>query len=227
MQSRVLIVEDEVTARRAYGRILRAARFDLVGEAGDGREALRVAHATRPDAVLMDLWMARLNGWDATRLLFEEQPQVRILALSALDDSESVYRALVAGAAGFVSKYSPPAELVAGLRAVASGLQFFCSRTCSRPLERALAWQRDPGAAPKDLLTLPERQVLQLWAEDCSTADSAADLCRSVKTVESHRASIMRKLETRDVRELRRYAVERHLARPREGGRWERAGGRW
>ncbi|HEY3354145.1 MAG TPA: response regulator transcription factor [Polyangia bacterium] len=226
MRTRILIVEDEADMRRAFHLLLSRTELEVVGEAADGREALRVAAEVRPDVVVTDLWMARLNGWDAIRLLREARPETRAVAVSALDGAFAVYRALEAGAAGFVSKYSMPTELAAGLEAVARGGSFFCSRIGGEPLRQAHAWQQDPASAPKDPLTLPERLVLQLWVEDYSVGDSAKNLGKSVKTVESHRAHIMRKLGMRDRRELWRYAVERHIARPRDL-EWEIVMGGW
>ena len=206
----LLLADDHQMVRQGL-RALLAQEPDLrlVGEAAEGLEAVRLAERLRPDVLVLDLMMPGLNGLDVTRHVARRVPETHVVILSMHAHEAYVLESLLAGAAGYVLKESSSDELVKAIRAVTAG-----GRYLSPPLsEEALgAYTRRTGSLPPDpyhTLTARERVVLQLTAEGHSGTDIAERLFISPRTVETHRANLMRKLKVRNQKELVRYALQR------------------
>ena len=206
----LLLADDHLIVRQGL-RALLAAETDLrlVGEASEGLEALRLAERLRPDVLVLDLMMPGLNGLDVARQVARRSPETRVVILSMHAHEAYVLEALLAGASAYVLKESSSDELVKAIRAVTSGRRYL-----SPPLsEEALgAYTRRTGSLPPDpyhTLTAREREVLQLTADGHSGTDIAERLFISPRTVETHRANLMRKLKVRNQKELIRYALQR------------------
>jgi DNA-binding NarL/FixJ family response regulator len=207
MTIRVLIADDHGVVAEGL-RHLVEAQIDMkvVALVDDGREAVRCALETEPDVVLMDIAMPLLNGTEATRIILERRPQTRVIMLSAYSDPVHVYRALQAGALGYVSKKSVAKEVVDAIRTAHQGRHYL-----SGPLTHDLIDHVVHKAASDDpLLRLSsrERQVLQMLAEGHSVAAIAKTLSLSPKTVETYRARVMQKLDIGDFAGLIRFAIQ-------------------
>jgi len=206
---RVLLADDHAVIRDGLKALLqRAADISVVGEADNGRDAVRRSEKLKPDVVVMDLTMPGLNGIDAARLLREKCPATHVVMLSMHSDAEHVFRAFEAGATGFVLKESAGEEVAAAVRAVHVGRRYL-----SRSIEGPEATGRSPArvVSPLDRLSAREREVLQLVVEGRSSAEIAAAIHLSPKTVETYRVRLMAKLGVRDVPGLVRFAIEHHL----------------
>jgi DNA-binding NarL/FixJ family response regulator len=178
----------------------------VVGEAADGLEALRLSEQQRPDVLLMDIGMPGLNGVEAASRLAREGSRPRVVILSMHTGEEHVLRALRAGAAGYLLKDASPAELESAVRSAARG-EAYLSPAISRYLVDDYVRRTSSGGGPLDRLTPRQREVLQLIAEGNTTKAIATRLGLSVKTVETHRAQLMERLEVRDLAALVRLAV--------------------
>ena len=213
MRSRVLLVEDHNLVRCGIRSLLEAEReIEVVGEAGDGRQALELVRALKPHVVLMDVAMGDLNGIDATRLITAEHADVRVLILSMHGDEQYIYEALKAGAKGYVLKSAAVKELTSALRAVAAGKHYVSPSLASVVVDdyvRRAKGEAVPSQADK--LTAREREVLQLIAEGHSSAEVAKSLFISVRTVETHRHNIMEKLGIHSIAGLTRFAIRHRL----------------
>lgn len=207
---KILLADDHALVRHGVRSLLdKEPDMLVVGEAADGREAVAMAAALRPDVVVMDLAMPGLNGLEATRQILECTPAARILILSAHSDEEYVARALALGVAGYVLKQSSLEDLGAAIRAARAGGRWF-SAELSQARGVAVVGARDgarPPSAPKARLTAREAEVLQLVAEGKANKQTATALGISIKTVEKHRQSLMTKLDIHDVAGLTRYAI--------------------
>lgn len=210
---KVLLVDDHTMVRKGLRAILDAeADIEVIGEAKDGREGVKEAKRLLPDTVVMDVTMPGLNGLDATRQLTKQFPEIHVVILSMHTDEDYVLEVLRAGALGYIVKQAAPAELISAIRAVQRGEAFL-----SPPVSRKLVGQyvRQAEAAedqePHDGLTGREREVLQLVAEGHSNKEIAKLLHISVKTVETHRAHLMAKLDLHNVTELTKYAIDKRL----------------
>lgn len=200
---RVLIAEDHAVVREGIRMILTASdEFDVVGEAGDGETAVRLTQALRPDVVVMDIGMPKLNGVEATRQIKALVPETHVLILTMHEDESYVFTLLSLGASGYVFKRSAATELVEAVRAVARGDAF---------LFPAVARSLLKHYGGHNGLTERERQVLVLIAEGLTSAGIAERLSISVKTVQTHRTHIMEKLDLHDRSQLVRYAVRKGL----------------
>jgi DNA-binding NarL/FixJ family response regulator len=213
---RVLLADDQRLVRSGFRMILRAdPGLDVVGEAGDGVEAVALARELRPDVVLMDVRMPRLDGIEATRQLLREQDAPRVLVLTTFDLDEYVYAALRAGASGFLLKDAPEEQLAAAIRVAADGGALFSPGVTRRLIERFAAL--DPDAAPPprlEELTARELEVLRLIARGLSNAEIAAELVVSDHTVKTHVARVLAKLDLRDRTQAVIAAYESGLVRP-------------
>jgi len=178
-------------------------------EASDGREVLRLVAEYQPQIVLMDIAMPNMNGLDATRALKESHPNVRVIILSIYSDEEHVYQALRAGASGYLLKGAATEELELALRSVAQGETYLAPKV-SRPVIDEYV-RRTNASRPGENLSSRQRQVLQLIAEGKNTKQVALELGISVKTVETHRAQLMDRLNIHDVAGLVRYAIKTGL----------------
>jgi DNA-binding NarL/FixJ family response regulator len=210
---RVLIADDHAVFRQALRFMLEAQDGIIVaGEASNGREAVDLAEAVRPDVILMDTVMPGLNGIEATRQIRRRLPRTRVLMLTGYMEDEQVASALKAGAHGYVIKKSEVEELLVGIRSVHRGNPYFSASIGDGDLTDYL-WQlkSNAGRVGVDLLTGREKEVLQLIAEGSSNQKIAKELFISVKTVEAHRAHIMAKLHAKNRTDLIRYALRRRL----------------
>lgn len=208
---RVLLAEDHALVRAGIAALLRQLPgIEVVGEAGDGREALRLIGETLPDIVLMDITMRGLNGLQALTRVTLEYPHIRVIVVSMHDNEEYVLHALRAGAAGYLLKDSAVEELELAVRSVARGGSYL-SPMISRNV--VVDYVRRIGGERSSLERLTSRQieVVQLIAEGNTNQQIAATLGISVKTVETHRADLMDRLEIHDVPGLVRYAVRMGL----------------
>ena len=211
MTTRVLITDDHRLVRASLHSLL--ADFpgiEVVAEAADGREAIKLVAEHRPEVVLMDISMTGLNGIDATRQIVKEHPQVRVIVLSMHTDNKYVLQALRAGAAGYVLKGSTPKELELAIESVAQGAIFLSPTISRRVIEVYLSRTADETDLLEQL-TPRQREILQLIAEGNSSKQIAHMLDSSVKTIESHRASLMERLDIHDVAGLVRYAIRNGL----------------
>ena len=194
---RVLVVDDQELMRAGFRMILEAQDdIRVVGEAGDGEAAVALAAASRPDVVLMDIRMPRLDGIEATRRLRDH----KVIILTTFDHDEYVIEALRAGASGFLLKDAPPDELVRAVRVVAAGDALLAPTVTRRLLDRVAGDLRATRVPNPQLeqLTEREREVLQLVARGCSNAEIAARLAVSETTVKTHVSHMLDKLDLRD-----------------------------
>jgi DNA-binding NarL/FixJ family response regulator len=204
---RVLVADDHALFRAGVRKLLQSFEgIQVVGEAADGHEALRLSGTERPDVLLMDIGMPGLNGVEAAARLTREGPRPRVVILSMHTGEDHVLRAIRAGAAGYLLKDASPAELEAAVRAAARG-EIYLSPAISRYVVDDYVRRAEGDRSPLDRLTSRQREVLQLIAEGNTTKAIATRLGLSVKTVETHRAQLMERLEARDVATLVRLAI--------------------
>jgi DNA-binding NarL/FixJ family response regulator len=216
---RVVVADDQELVRSGLQLVIEARGCEVVGLAGDGREAVDVVHRTEPDVVLMDIRMPVLDGIAATRELTAAQSPTRVLVLTTYDLDRYVYDALAAGAAGFLLKATPPDRLVEGIRTVCAGEALLAPSLTRRLIETYLR-RPPPGSGPTPdglaQLTDRERQVLVLMARGLSNDEIAADLVVSGATVKTHVNRVMAKLGGLSRARLVVLAYETGLVRPGE-----------
>jgi DNA-binding NarL/FixJ family response regulator len=211
---RILLCDDHLLIRASLKSLIgEFPGIEVVGEAGDGREALEHVIKLRPNVVVMDIAMPGLNGLEATRRLVKDHPQVHVVILSMHADESHVLQALRAGASGYVLKGSAPRELEMAIEAVARG-EIFLSPAISKHVIDVYLNRAEGQTNSLDLLTPRQREILQLIAEGKSSKQIAQLLDASVKTIESHRASLMERLDIHDVAGLVRYAIRHGLVSP-------------
>jgi len=201
VSTRVFIADDQALVRAGFRRLLETTPgIEVVGEAGDGQEAVDGARRTRPDLVLMDIRMPLLDGIEATRRLTADSPATRVLILTTFGLDSYVYDALRAGASGFMLKDAPPEELLAAVEVVARGDSLIAPAVTRAVIEEFVRRSPEPAAPPPvlDELTAREREVLQLLAQGLSNNEIAERLVVSSGTAKTHVAHILQKLELRD-----------------------------
>jgi DNA-binding NarL/FixJ family response regulator len=210
-QVKVLLVDDHAILREGVHALLaREPDITVVGEAGDGQEALEQVPRLRPDVVIMDIVMPRMNGLEATRLIKERYPGVRVLILSMYDDQEYVVQIIQAGASGYVLKRVVTEDLVRAIREVHAGESFLYPPIAAKLIGdylRVTAGEHGVASGAGEVITAREREVLRLIADGNSSQEIADKLGLSRKTVDSHRANAMRKLDLHDVTEVVKYAI--------------------
>jgi DNA-binding NarL/FixJ family response regulator len=209
MTIRVLLADDHAVLRDGLKALLEAEGFDVIGAVSNGRDAVRSAIDLKPDVVVMDITMPDLNGIEAVALLRDKQPGVRVVMLSMHSSSEHVYRALDAGAAGYLLKESAGEEIAAALRTVCSG-RHYVSRALEATGHHAAA-RSERDSSPIDSLSARERQVLQLVVEGHSSNEIAGIVHLSPKSVDTYRSRLMKKLGVTDVPALVKFAVRHGL----------------
>jgi DNA-binding NarL/FixJ family response regulator len=208
---RILLTDDHQLVRASLRSLLTEfAGVEVVAEAGDGREALELIPQHHPDIVLMDISMPGLNGLEATRRIVKQHPDVRVIVLSMHESERQVLEALRAGVSGYVLKGSAPKELELAIEAVSRG-RIFLSPAISHHVIDVYLNRTAGDVEPLEQLTPRQREILQLVAEGKSSKQIAQLLDASVKTVESHRASLMERLDIHDVAGLVRYAIRNGL----------------
>ena len=211
---RVLLVDDHALVRAGIRALLEALpRVEVVGETGDGLAAVQLATELAPDVVLLDITLPGLNGLEVATRIARPGSRTRVLMLSMHASPEYAARAFAAGAAGYLNKDSAFDELAAALEAIGAGRRYLCRAI--DPAQVALFERHAAnGGSGIDRLTARQRQILQLVAEGYSTREIAERLFLSVKTVETHRAQIMQRLEIHDVAGLVRFAIRHGLLPP-------------
>jgi two-component system, NarL family, response regulator NreC len=209
MPTRIVLADDHALVRQGLRALLEREGFLVVGEAADGQEAIRLVSSTRADIAIFDISMPQLNGLDAARQL-QKSSQTKIILLTRHDEDPYITEALRAGARGYVLKTQAATDLVQAIHQVLRG-GVYLSPGISRTVVEAYLSKSEPAVDP---LTDRERQVLQMIGEGNSTKDVARVLGISVKTAESHRARLMRKLDIHETASLVRYAIRRGLIQP-------------
>jgi DNA-binding NarL/FixJ family response regulator len=204
---RVLLADDHAVVRDGLRVLLEGASdIEVVGDAGNGRDAVRLAAKARPDVVVMDIAMPEMNGIEATELLQDTTPATQVVILSMHSTAEHIYRALQAGARGYLLKDSAGSEVVEAVRTVNIGRRYLSQKIAAAVVDDYIAGRRQ--ASPLDSLSRRERQILQLIVEGCSSADVAHKLFLSPKTVETYRSRMMHKLGVGDLPHLVKFALQ-------------------
>lgn len=205
---RILVADDHEIVRHGIKTLLEQhAGWEVSGEAKDGREAVELSRALKPDLVLLDIGMPTLNGLDAARQILANCPLTRVLVLTMHDSEQVVRDVLAVGARGFLLKSDAGRDLVSAVEALQRHGTFFTSKVAELVLEGYLNPHRAPDPVRKNRLTPREREVVQLLAEGKTSKEVAVSLNLSVKTTETHRTNIMRKLDLHSVADLTLYAV--------------------
>ncbi|HVK56861.1 MAG TPA: response regulator transcription factor [Burkholderiales bacterium] len=208
---RILLADDHALVRAGIRSLLEdMPGVEVIAEAGDGLEAVRLVEEQQPDLVLMDVAMKNVNGLEATAQIRRQFPAVRVLILSMYTNEDYVVQALRAGASGYLVKDSAPLELELAINAVKVG-DTYLSPPVSRQMVESYMLRIGSDSSPLDALTSRQREILQLIAEGRSTKEMAYLLNVSIKTVETHRAQIMQRLNVRDIPGLVRYAIKAGL----------------
>jgi len=209
---RVLVVDDHTIVRDGICALLAlAGDIEVVGEAANGSEALKMVKELEPDVVLMDITMPIMDGLEATRRIHKEFPRIRVLALTQYDDKEYVFPVIEAGASGFISKVAASLELTSGIRSIYQGDSYLSPSVARLLIED---YQRGEGRVirePYEQLTDRERDVLKLVAEGHTTKEVADILVVSPRTVEGHKTNFMAKLGIHNRTELVKYALRKGI----------------
>jgi DNA-binding NarL/FixJ family response regulator len=208
MPIRVLIADDHTVVRQALRLLLEREGFEVVAEATDGHQAIRAVRESEPDVAVLDLVMPLLNGVETAREIRQASPRTRTILLTSRSDDERILEALKAGIRGCALKSCDAQELIRAIREVAAGGTYMSPEVSTAVVSACIG----AGSESRDRLTSRERQVLQLIAEGKKTREIAELLGVSIKTAESHRGRLMRKLLIRDTAGLVRYAIRRGLS---------------
>jgi DNA-binding NarL/FixJ family response regulator len=212
MTIRVLIADDHTIMRAGLRSLLeKENQIEVVAEAENGRRAVQLAVEHEPDVVVMDVSMPDLNGIEATSQVLENLPEAKVIALSMHTDKRFVMGMLRAGASGYLLKDCASQELANAIVSVASNKKYLSPDIAGVVIEDSLYGIQQEGETVSSLLSAREREVLQLIAEGWSTKQIAAHLYVSVKTVETHRRQIMKKLDLHNIAELTKYAIREGL----------------
>jgi len=212
-KQRILIVEDHTILREGLKSLLSShLDFEIVGEAGDGLEAIRAVDRVQPNLILMDLSMPRMDGIAAIREIKKKWPKIRVLALTVHKTEEYIMATLGSGADGYILKDTTHAELLEAIRIILSGKRVLSPSISEKVIEGCLDGKRKaPLKSSWDTLTRREREILKLIGEGNRNKKIAEFLCISPKTVEKHRANIMDKLNLHNASTLTAYAIEKGL----------------
>lgn len=210
---RILLADDHGIVRRGLHYLLeRSAGMTVVGEAADGREAVKMCEELNPAVVIMDIAMPNLNGIEATAQIVKKNPDIGVIILSMHSDETYLVRALSAGAKGYLLKDSAEADLIRAVQAVSQGRPFFSPAIAQALLEDYMRRLQQQNLQDSyDLLTDREKEVLQLLAEGKSNKDVATLLDLSLYTVETHRSNLMQKLNLHNTAEIVLYAVRKKI----------------
>jgi len=212
MSIRILLVDDHQMMRDGLRSILDLEDdLDVVGESGNGFEALEMARTRRPDVIVMDIGMKDLNGIEATRQIVAQNPRAKVVALSTYSNETFVISMLEAGACGYVLKDAAVDEMRRAIRVVAGGSHYLSPEVAGTVVASRLRGNAPKGASASSTLGARERQILQLLAEGHTSSEIARRLHIATATVESHRRNIMKKLDLHSVAELTKYAIREGL----------------
>jgi DNA-binding NarL/FixJ family response regulator len=212
---RIVVVDDHDVVRRGVRALLESRTdWEVVAEATTGREALDAVKRHRPEIVVMDISLPELNGLDATRQIVQESPQTEVLVLTMHHSEELARQVLKAGARGYVLKSDADESLITAVDTLRQHKPFLTSGVTEFMLDGFLRDMSVPDLSTRDPVTPREREIIQLLTEGLSNKEAAARLGISVKTIEAHRANIMRKLRLRSVTDLVRYAIRNKIAQP-------------
>jgi two-component system response regulator NreC len=210
---RIVIAEDHTILREGLRSLLSSNPiFEIVGEAEDGREAIRCVEKFKPDLILTDLSMPRMNGMEAIKEIKKESPATKVLVLTVHRAEEYILAAFRAGADGYLLKDSTHSELVMAVKKVLSGKPYISPEISDKVIEGYLEGKKTLKSRTSwETLTRREREILKLIAEGYKNKQIAEDLCISVKTVEKHRANLMEKLDLHNIQALTTFALERGI----------------
>ena len=214
MSLRILVVDDHAVVRRGVRALLEShGNWEVCGEATTGRDAVEQSRRLRPDVVVMDLSLPELNGLDATRQILKDAPEIEVLVLTMHQSEELARDVLQAGARGYVLKSDADENLIAAVESLRQHKPFLTPTVTEFVLDGYIRDGADQDAA-RSSVTAREREIIQLIAEGKSNKQAASALSISVKTIEAHRANIMRKLHLRSVSDLVRYAIRNKIVQP-------------
>jgi DNA-binding NarL/FixJ family response regulator len=214
MPLRILVVDDHAVVRRGVRSLLESRQgWDVCGEATTGRDAVEQSRRLRPDVVVMDLSLPELNGLDATRQILKDAPETEVLVLTMHQSEELARDVLQAGARGYVLKSDADENLIAAVENLQQHKPFLTPTVTEFVLDGYIRDGADQDAA-RGAVTAREREIIQLIAEGKSNKNAASALSISVKTIEAHRANIMRKLHLHSVSDLVRYAIRNKIVQP-------------
>lgn len=211
---RKIVIAEDHTILRAGLRALLAVQngLEVIGEAGDGREAIRKVDTLQPDLLLIDLSMPKLNGIDAIREIKSQHPEIKIIVLTVHKSDEYIIAAFKAGANGYMLKDASQNELLLAIDYVINGKTFLSPSISDKVVDAFLNTdKKDKPATVLDNLTAREREILKLVAEGNTNKKIAEHLCISLKTVEKHRSNLMKKLDLRNTAALTAYAIEKKM----------------
>jgi DNA-binding NarL/FixJ family response regulator len=214
---KVLLTDDHMLFRQGIRTLLSAeSDIEAVGEAGNAMDAVALAQELRPDVVLMDIGMAGMSSFEATRLIRKERPEVKVIFLSMYDDEDYLAECVDMGANGYILKDSPAEQLITAIREVHRGGSYLSPRLLTRLVDdfRMQGRGGGPVRAPRfGTLTKREREILKMLAEGKSVKEIAASFELSVKTVEAHKFNLMRKLDIHNKAQLVQYAIQKKIIR--------------
>jgi two-component system, NarL family, response regulator NreC len=212
---RVLLTDDHTLFRQGIRTLLAAEPdIEVVGEAAGASEAVTMAHALRPDVVLLDVGMPGLSSFEATRQIRKDRAETRVIFLSMYDDEDYLAESVEIGASGYILKESPAEHLISAIREVSRGGNYLSPRLLARLVDDFRVQSHSPVRQPRfGTLTKREREILKLLAEGKSVKEVATEFDLSVKTVEAHKFNLMRKLDIHNTAQLVQYAIQKKIIR--------------
>ena len=212
---RVLLTDDHTLFRQGIRTLLAGeSDIEVIGEAGNGSDAVKLARETRPDLVLMDIGMTGMSSFEATRQIRKERPETRVVFLSMYDDEDYLAECVEWGGSGYILKDSPADQLLTAIREVHRGGSYLSPRLLTRLVDDFRSHGGGYVRQPRfDTLTKREREILKLLAEGKSVKEIAVDFDLSVKTVEAHKFNLMRKLDIHNKAQLVQYAIQKKIVR--------------
>jgi len=211
-KKKIIIAEDHTILREGLKALLSSSNeLEVIGEAEDGREAVKLASALEPDLMLMDLSMPRMNGIEAIKEIKKRNPEIKILVLTVYKTEEYVLASLQAGADGYILKEANHSEFLLAIKNVLMGKNYLSPEISGKVIEGYLKGQHHAPVTIWDTLTSREREILKLVGEGYKNREIADDLCISLKTVEKHRENLMKKLDLHTASALTSYAIEKGL----------------
>jgi len=215
MKTRVLIADDHEIVRQGLVHLLEAApHLEVIAQCATGRQAVTQALDLKPDIAILDISMPELNGLEAARQIRQKSPKTEILILTVHETEELAREVLAAGAKGYLLKSDAASDLLTALDSLRQRRPFFTSKVAQMVLGSFLEGRQARPRSEARTLSSREREIIQLLAEGCSNKEVATRLGISVKTAETHRANIMRKLDLHSISDLVRYAIRNNLAQP-------------